>query len=263
MVTCTDNVSDSIEQNTNRQEIPSWIKPFEKYSSFFIFNAPGKPLLPIYLLINTFKILTVFVILGMMQYYDHFTDGAWVYLALQGVYGYCWIIKDFGFRDPVTSTKTSLFGLFSIPVTVGLPSLILAWLFMSNHVEPSGFQIFVGVALQMLGICIMIAGDCQRHFTLKHQKGLITTGMFRYTRNPNYFGETLIYGSFAWMANHWFATLLLAYWVLFIFFPRFYRKDYSISRHPGWDEYKATSGIFVPWAWFNGRALKDLFSQRS
>jgi len=245
--------------NTTREPMPTWVIPFEKYSSTCIFNPPGKPLMPVYKLINTYKFLTVFVIFGLMSFYNNFSQGAWVYMALQGIYGYCWVIKDFGFRDPVTQTPTTWFGVIATSIAIGIPSLILAWLVIALHVEHTGFQLFVGVALQMLGICIMIAGDCQRHFTLKYKKGLITTGMFRYTRNPNYFGETLIYASFAWMTAHWLGALLLAYWVLVVFTPRFYRKDQSISRHPGWEEYKATSSMLIPWAWFNGRAIKDLW----
>ena len=36
-----------------------------------------------------------------------------------------------------------------------------------------------------------------RHFTLRMQPGLIEDGLFARTRNPNYFGELLIYSGFA------------------------------------------------------------------
>lgn len=93
----------------------------------------------------------------------------------------------------------------------------------------------------------MIASDCQRHFTLKYRKGLITGGMFRYTRNPNY------------LADHWLAWLLIGYMTFFAFLPRLYRKDVSLSRHPGWCEYMEQTGLLVPWALFTGRACHDLF----
>jgi len=146
-------------------------------------------------------------------------------------------------------------------VFVAFPTLVIAWLAISRNVDPSGLEIFIAVALMMLGICIMIGADCQRHFTLKYRKGLITGGLYRYSRNPDYFGEILIYASFIFIADHWLATALLGYWIVAIFMPRFFRKDHSISRHPGWTEYKATAGICVPWAWINGRAVVDLWKQ--
>jgi len=40
-------------------------------------------------------------------------------------------------------------------------------------------------------------------------------------------------------------------------------KDASISRHPGWAGYKARSGLLIPWAFFNGRAIADLWRKRA
>jgi steroid 5-alpha reductase family enzyme len=40
--------------------------------------------------------------------------------------------------------------------------------------------------------------------------------MFKYTRNPNYLGEMMIYGSFALLANHWFCYfIILTMWGVF------------------------------------------------
>lgn len=41
-----------------------------------------------------------------------------------------------------------------------------------------------------------------------------------------------------------------------------FTKDASISRHPGWDEYKAQSGMLIPWRLITGRALFDLFGEK-
>ena len=51
----------------------------------------------------------------------------------------------------------------------------------------------------ILGCVIMIAADGQKYFTLRLQRGLITDGLYRYIRHPNYLGEMMIYGSFALM----------------------------------------------------------------
>jgi len=47
----------------------------------------------------------------------------------------------------------------------------------------------------------MIAAEAQKYFTLRLESGLITDGVFRYVRHPNYLGEMMIYGSFALMSG--------------------------------------------------------------
>jgi protein-S-isoprenylcysteine O-methyltransferase Ste14 len=122
--------------------------------------------------------------------------------------------------------------------------MAIGWLFISRHVEPSIFDLFFAIFLHHLGVVTMIAADGQRHFELKHKKGLITGGVYKYTRNPNY------------LADHWFAWLVIAVQSFVMFIPRMYMKDRTISRHPGWAEYKAQSGLLIPWAVINGRGLK-------
>jgi steroid 5-alpha reductase family enzyme len=39
------------------------------------------------------------------------------------------------------------------------------------------------------------------------RKGLISDGMFKYTRNPNYLGEIMVYGSFVLLVNDWISYL--------------------------------------------------------
>lgn len=55
--------------------------------------------------INLHKIVTLFIVLGMIFYFDNFSTAACVYLGLHGIYGYCWLIKDFGFRDGSFETR--------------------------------------------------------------------------------------------------------------------------------------------------------------
>jgi protein-S-isoprenylcysteine O-methyltransferase Ste14 len=98
----------------------------------------------------------------------------------------------------------------------------------------------------MIGSVIMIAADAQKYFTLRYRKGLISSGMHRYIRHPNYLGEMLIYGSFALMVWHWLPVLILAWVWLGIFAVNMIIKEASLSRHAEWAEYKERTKWLVP-----------------
>ncbi|PLX76565.1 MAG: hypothetical protein C0607_04490 [Azoarcus sp.] len=102
------------------------------------------------------------------------------------------------------------------------------------------------ITLCVTGTAIMLAADAQKYFTLRVSRGLITDGMFRYVRHPNYLGEMMIYGSFALMVWHWLPFLVLAWVWLGLFAVNMIMKEVSMSRHEGWTDYKASSWWLVP-----------------
>lgn len=242
-----------------RPVVPTWAKFFSTVQRFLVWDFPGPKTVKIAWAINLHKVITLFLIFGMMVHFDNFTAGAWIYLAIHGIYGYCWLMKDLAFRDHRWETKVSLFGAFNLYwLLIGWYWLI-PFLFFAREATPSNVDLFIAVCLHTLGVVLTVGADCQRHFTLKYRKGLMTGGLFKYTRNPNYLGEVMIYSSFAWLAGHWLGWCVVAYAVISTFMPNMLQKDASISRHPGWDAYQAQSGLLIPWRLLNGRALLELF----
>src|SRR3546814_4568188 len=94
------------------------------------------------------------------------------------------------------------------------------------------------VSLCIIGSVIMIAADAQKYFTLRVQRGLITDGMHRYVRHPNYLGEMMIYASFAMMVGHWLPWVWLAIIWASLFATNMVMKEASMSRYPGWAAYR-------------------------
>jgi protein-S-isoprenylcysteine O-methyltransferase Ste14 len=92
----------------------------------------------------------------------------------------------------------------------------------------------------------MMASDAQKHFTLQHRRGLITTGWFARVRHPNYLGEMVLYASFAVVASHWIPWLVLLWVWLALFVPNMLGKEASMSRYPEWAAYKARTGMLLP-----------------
>jgi protein-S-isoprenylcysteine O-methyltransferase Ste14 len=243
------------ETTGRRKPCPAWAKRVFDASEHVLFDLGGPRTLRLDHAINLQKFVTVFFIYGLMHYYNNFTLAAWVYLGLHGVYGYTWLIKDLAFPNSAFARRIPLGSLFALHGGLNLMYWTLPWLFISRHIEPSGPVLFSAIFLHTLGVAWMAAADVQKNCTLRHRKGLISEGVFTYTRNPNYLGEIMIYGTYALLAAHWlgYAVILVQFFGLFL--PRMLAKDASISRHPGWEEYERRSGLLVPWALLNGKAL--------
>ena len=92
----------------------------------------------------------------------------------------------------------------------------------------------------------MIAADAQKYFTLRVQRGLISDGVHRWVRHPNYLGEMLVYGSFALMVWHWWPWVVLGFIWTTLFATNMVMKEASLSRYAGWKEYRRRSWWLLP-----------------
>ncbi|MBM3900420.1 MAG: DUF1295 domain-containing protein, partial [Gemmatimonadetes bacterium] len=150
-----------------------------------------------------------FLVLGCCLWYYGATGApAWTYLALHGSYGLVWLLKDLAFPDPKWQVRVTIAGgLAAFSFVLG-PYWVIGWLLLSGRVVPTypvAEPIWLAgcVSLGVLGVALMIAADAQKYFTLRERRQLITDGVHRYIRHPNYLGEMMIYGSFALVVWHW------------------------------------------------------------
>ncbi len=188
---------------------------------------------------------------GLMWFYSNTSTTAWIYLALHGSYGIAWIIKDVAFPDPAWQARVTIGGAINAFVLVLGWYWLFGWLLISGAVQPDyplpdAAWYCLCISLCIVGCTIMIAADAQKFFTLRERPGLITDGMFRYVRHPNYLGEMLVYGSFALMVWHWLPWLVLAIVWTCVFAVNMVMKEASLSRHPGWLEYRRRSWWLLP-----------------
>jgi protein-S-isoprenylcysteine O-methyltransferase Ste14 len=193
-----------------------------------------------------------FPFLGFLMWrYRASSPAVWVYLALHGGYGLVWMLKHLAFPDSKWQVRVTLAGGLNTFLGVLGWYWVFGWLLISGRSRlayplPDKVWFCLCITLCLVGCAIMIAADAQKNFTLRIRPGLITDGMFRHVRHPNYLGEILIYGSFALMVWHWLPALVLA-WVWFgIFAVNMVLKEASLSRHPGWAEYRKRTWWLIP-----------------
>ena len=233
---------------------PPWAAALSRLGGRLSTTFLGGPrVLQLNWVINAQKGGTALFVGALMWIYGNTSPEAWTYLALHGTYGFCWILKDVAFPDPRWKVRVTLGGGFmAFACVLGL-YWVAPWLLISPVLQPrppaSMALIAFTIALHTFGLSLMMAADAQRHFVLKHRKGLITDGMFRYVRRPNYLGEMMVYGSYALLVRHWIPWAILAWVWGFLFLPNMLMTDASLSRHEGWEAYKARTGLLLPKFW--------------
>lgn len=206
--------------------------------------------------IDSHKGVTGLAILGMMAYYDQWQNTtAWVYLAMHGGYGLFWVLKSRRFGDKSWEQPTGL--PYGLTIWASLTLYWIApWLICAHNIQAPGWWIGLAVFVNALGVFYHFAADMEKHVSLALRKGLVTTGLWAKCRNPNYFGELLIYGGFAmlaareiegWAPYGWIPAVILFCWVAGYWYPNMRRKDKSLARYPEFAEYKKRSKLFIPY----------------
>ncbi len=186
----------------------------------------------------------VLLLTALYKQWDNPT--AWVYLGLHGTYGLLWLLKSRIFPDKSWERETG-WG-YGLTIWGGLTLYWIApWLLTSRGVEAPGWYLGLCVALYALGVMFHFASDMQKHTALKLAPGrLIQDGLFRRCRNPNYFGELLIYLGFGLLAMHWLPLAVLAAYIAVVWLPNMRRKEQSLSRYPEFAAYQRSSKLFIP-----------------
>ena len=178
---------------------------------------------------------------------------SWVYLAIHGTYGILWISKSILFPDSTWERETSIwYGLyiwFGLTLYWGSGWIINSGYF--NDGIPQNAPVWlIGLCISMFGIGVFLhfSSDMYKHTMLNQRPGkLIDSGIMSRCRNINYFGELIIYLSFALLSMHWFPLVVLVLMMAIVWFPNMIKKDRSLSRYPEFEAYKKKSKLFLPY----------------
>ena len=190
------------------------------------------------------------MVLFLIWYFNQWENPtAWIYLALHGSYGIMWILKSLIFPDKTWETKCTIW--YGSYIWGGLTLYwISPFIIMSTSIYNSPIYLGILVFMFSMGIFFHYVADMQKHAHLKLKPGqLIRDGLMSRCRNTNYFGELLIYLSFALMSKHWMPIAVLISFLIIIWLPNMQRKDKSLSRYPNYEEYRNRSFLLIPFIW--------------
>lgn len=150
--------------------------------------------------------------------------------------------------------------LYALRMIYGLQGLLL-W-FVSMPLQWTAFRthfnwlIVPGLVLATLGILFEATGDEQLRAFVNDPttKGTtLRTGLWRYTRHPNYFGDALVWLGFYVVAcsSGWGCLTLLSPIAMLYLLTSLSGKpmlERKLSKtRAGYDDYVATTSSFIPW----------------
>lgn len=118
-----------------------------------------------------------------------------------------------------------------------------------------GILDFAGVAIWLTGLIFEAGGDCQlaRFKADPANKGkVLNTGLWRYTRHPNYFGDSAVWTGYALIclaAGSYIpvlGSLLMIALIIKVSGVALLEKSLK-SNKPGYKEYIENTSAFIPW----------------
>lgn len=156
--------------------------------------------------------------------------------------------------NQVTNTYFRIYVVQSVlAVIVALPVLVVMTHEQSSQSRAS-LAVLIGGAIWVIGFVVQVIADRQlREFirTTQNKNSLLQTGLWRYSRHPNYFGEIFMWWGIALTA--YIATSLvwvfigpLAITYLITRVSGIPPSERRMSKKPGWERYKAQTSVLIP-----------------
>ena len=149
----------------------------------------------------------------------------------------------------------SYFQLFLFQGVILMLNVTPVLLIMAGIRKTLEWSDWLGLAVWVTGFLFESIGDYQLDSFLKvpeNRGTIIDRGLWRYTRHPNYFGEsTMWWGIFVIAVNQpwgWIGvigpTVITA---MLLFVSGIPMTERLMEKTPGWEEYKRTTSMFIPW----------------
>jgi len=145
-------------------------------------------------------------------------------------------------------------------ISVAVIMLPVSYLLGRKSVPDFGFWAIAGVALWLVGLVVETVSDAQKSAfkgAEKNRGRFVSSGLWRYSRHPNYFGEMLVWwglfvyavpflhgADFALAIGPVFLTLLLLFVSGIPLLERSAEAKYGAD--PAYREYKRRTSILVP-----------------
>lgn len=138
-----------------------------------------------------------------------------------------------------------------IMFVVGLP----VFLFLNETTNDIRFNVWslMAIGIYFLGLAFEAIGDSQlKEHRKSGSKEVITTGLWRYTRHPNYFGNSALwFGITLFIVIHqpglWWSLISPGVMTSILYLISTPMLEHRMKKKPGWNDYAKRTNRFIPW----------------
>ncbi len=195
--------------------------------------------------------------IGLRKFREHKEDPRYAKWREEWGSGWYFVVRSF---LQVFLLQMILMLIVAIPIlVVNIPLLSFSAGESLFGVDPSflgvtkgGIILVVGAFIALFGLLFETISDVQlkKFLTIKKPWQIFTSGLYRYSRHPNYFWESVF-----WLGISLISLPYSVFWilgwilitVLLLFVSWIPLQEARYVGRPEWEDYKKKTSVFVPW----------------
>lgn len=201
--------------------------------------------------VNTAKALTILCLIACALVFGLSNLRQVIYLCLHISYCLWWFLEQWFYpqRRQLFSEPASPAGFIFTLLFIGVFYALPGYLAFTNPAPLSLVTAAVALPLYIFGSLVNASADVQKITAKQSNAGLVQDGLWRFSRNVNYFGDLLRYLSFSVLAGSIWAYLTPSA-VALLYLQRISQKETAMrAKYPDFTEYEQLSARLIPFIW--------------
>jgi len=175
-----------------------------------------------------------------------------IYLCLHISYCLWWFLEQWFYpqrRQQLFSELISFSGFSFSLLFIGIFYALPGYLAFTNPLPLSLVATAAALTLYIFGSLVNASADVQKTTAKQQGAGLVSDGIWRFSRNINYFGDLLRYLSFSVIAGSAWAYLVTGAIVL-LYLQRINQKEQvMVTKYADFPAYQRASARLIPYLW--------------
>jgi len=202
--------------------------------------------------VNAAKVLTIVCLIACAVVFGIAGLRQVIYLCLHISYCLWWLLEQWFYpqrRQQLFNEPASLPGFIFILLFVGVFYALPGYLAFTNPAPLSLTTAAVALPLYIFGSLVNASADVQKFTAKQSGTSLVQDGLWRFSRNVNYFGDLLRYLSFSILAGSTWAYLVPSA-IALLYLQRIGQKETAMAaKYPDFTQYQQSSARLIPFIW--------------